>query len=96
MDNTSKLENQDMQFDQEIIDRTIEAIQNLAEFIVDVWQKTVQVITSVLNDFWEALRGFLQQVNPKIYNLAYHHKKHRVRKKNQKRLFILFRRWLNV
>ena len=84
-----------MQFDQETIDKAIQSIQKIAEVIVDVWQKIVETVTSVLNAFWETLRGFLKQVNPKIYNLAYHHKKHRVRKKNKKRLFFLFRRWLN-
>lgn len=95
MDNIQRLEGQAVQFDQETIDRAIPSIQKLAEVIVDVWQKIVEAVTNVLNAFWEVLRGFFKQVNPKIYNLAYHHKKHRVRKKNKKRLFLLFRRWLN-
>jgi hypothetical protein len=47
----------------------------IAEVIVDVWNKVAEVV---------------KQVNPKIYHLAYHHKKHRVRKKNKKRLYKLF------
>ena len=95
MDNIQRLEEQAMQFDQETIDKAIQSIQKLAEVIVDVWQKIVEAVTSILNAFWEALRGFLKKVNPKIYNLAYHNKKHRVRQKNKKRLFLLFSRWLN-
>ena len=95
MADISKLEQQSVQLDQETIDRAVEAIQKLAEVIVDVWNKVVEVVKNVFNAFWEALREFMKQANPKIYNLAYHHKKHRVRKKNKKRLFLLFRRWLN-
>ena len=95
MANISKLEQQAVQLDQETIDRAVEAIQKLAEVIVDVWNKDVEVVKNVFNAFWEALREFMKQANPKIYNLAYNHKKHRVRKKNKKRLFLLFRRWLN-
>lgn len=95
MADISKLEQKAVQLDQETIDRAVEAIQKLAEVIVDVWNKVVEVVKNVFNAFWEALRGFMKQVNPKIYHLAYYHKKHRVRKKNKKRLFLLFRRWLN-
>ena len=95
MADISKLEQQAMQLDQETIDKAVEALQKLAEVIVDVWNKVVEVVKNVCNAFWEALRGFMKQVNPKIYHLAYYHKKHRVRKKNKKRLFLLFRRWLN-
>lgn len=91
----SKLEQQAVQSDQETIDKAVEAIQKLAEVIVDVWNKIVKVVKNVFNAFWEALRVFMKQVNPKIYHLAYYHKKHKVRKKNKKRLFLLFRRWLN-
>ena len=103
MADVSKLEQQAVQLDQEIIDKAVQetiekavaAIQKLAEVIVDVWNKVVEVAKNVFNAFREALRGFMKQVNTKIYHLAYHHKKHRVRKKNKKRLFLLFRRWLN-
>lgn len=95
MDNIQRLEDQGIQIDQEALDKAIQAIQKLVEVIVDVWNKVVEVVKNVFNAFWEALREFLKQANPKIYNLAYHHKKHRVRKKNKKRLFLLFRRWLN-
>ena len=95
MADISKLEEQMVQLDQETIDKAVEAIQKLAEVIVDVWNKIIEVIKNVLSAFWEALREFMKQVNPKLYHLAYHHKKHRVRKKNKKRLFLLFRRWLN-
>ncbi len=81
-----------LQFDQETIDKAIEAIQKIAEAIVDVWQIIVETVTSVFNTFWEALREFLlKDVNPKIYNLAFHHKKFKVRKKNQKKLIICLR-----
>ena len=95
MADISKLEQQAVQLDQETIDKAVEAIQKLAEVIADVWNKVVEVVKNVFNAFWEALRGFMKQINPKIYYLAYHHKKYRVRKKNKKRLFLLFRRWLN-
>ena len=95
MADISKLEEQAMQLDQETIDKAVEAIQKLSEVIVDVWNKIVEVVKNVLSAFWEALRGFMRQVNPKIYYLAYHHNKYRVRKKNKNRLFILYRRWLN-
>ena len=95
MADISKLEQQAVQLDQETIDQAVEAIQNLAEVIVDAWNKVVEVVKNVFNAVWEALSGFMKQVNPKIYYLAYNHKKQRVRKKNKKRLFLLFRRWLN-
>ena len=83
MADISKLEQQAVQLDQETIDRAVDAIHKLAEVIVDVWNKVVEVVKNVFNAFWEALREFMKQANPKIYNLAYHHKKHRVRKKNK-------------
>lgn len=95
MADISKLEQQAVQLEQETIDKAFEAIQKLAEAFVDVCNKVVEVVKNVFNAFWEALRGFMKQINPKIYRLAYHHKKHRVRKKNKNRLFLLFRRWLN-
>lgn len=95
MADISKLEEQAVQLDQETVDKAVEAIQKLAEFIVDAWNKVVEVVKNILNEFWGALMEFMKQVNPKIYHLAYHHKKYRVRKKNKKRLFLLFRRWLN-
>lgn len=95
MADISKLEQQAVQLDQETIDKAVAAIQKLAEVIVDVWNKIVEVVKNAFNTLWEALRGFMKQTNPKIYHFAYHHKKHRVSKKNKKRLFLLFRRWLN-
>ena len=95
MADISKLEEQAVQLDQETIDKAVEAIQKLAEVIVDVFNKVVDIIKNVFNAFWKALREFMKQVNPKIYYLGYHHKKYRVRKKNKKRLFLLFGRWLN-
>ena len=98
MADISKLEEQAVQLDQETIDKAVEAIQKLSEIIVDVFNKVVKVVEdvkNVFNAYWGALREFMKQVNPKLYHLAYHHKKYRVRKKNKKRLFLLFRRWLN-
>jgi hypothetical protein len=95
MADISKLEQQAMQLDQEIIDKAVESIQKLAEVIVDVWNKVIEVVKNVFGAFCEALGGFMKQVNPKIYHVAYYHKNHRVRNKNKKRLFLLFRRWLN-
>ena len=86
MADISKLEQQAVQLDQETIDKAVAAIQKLAEVIVDVCNKVVEVVKNVFNAFCGTLRGFMKQVNPKIYYLAYHHTKHRVRKKNKKRL----------
>lgn len=88
MADISKLEQQALQFDQETIDKA-------AEVIVDVWNKVIEVVKNVFNAFWKVLSEFIKQVNPKIYHIAYYHKKQRVRKKNKKRLFLSFRRWLN-
>ena len=95
MADISKLEQQAVQLGQKTIDKAIEALQKLSEVIVNVWNKVVEAVKNVFNAFWKSLREFMKQVNPKIYHLAYYHKKHRVRKKNKKRLFLLFRRWLN-
>ena len=81
-----------LKFDQEKINKLIEAIQKVAEAIVDVFQKIMEALGSIFNTFWEALKGFLKQTNPKLFRLAYYHPKQRVRKKNRARLFKMLRR----
>lgn len=85
----------EQQLDQETVDKAVEAVKKLAEAIVVVYNKVVELIKNAINAFWETLREFLKQINTKIYHLAYHGKKWRVRKKNKKRLYLLFGRWLS-
>lgn len=88
----SRIEEQALQFDQEKIDKCIEAIQKVAEAIVELYKKFVETFNKVLGCLWDALKQFLKQENPKLYRLAYYHPKQRVRKKNRVRLFKMFRR----
>lgn len=77
---------------QEAFDELINSIKKLADVVMEVWQKIIEAIKTIFNTFWNALKEFLKQVNPKVYHLAYYHPKYRVRKKNQARLLRIWRR----
>lgn len=90
MDNTIKLNIRET--DDEVIENAIKAIQNLADAIIELCQRILEVIRTIINSFWESIKEFLKQTNPKLFHLAFCHKSYKVRKKNRSRLVRLFMR----
>lgn len=68
-----------------------EAINKVAEAIVELFNKVKEVVVSVFNSLVDVFRDTLHRVDPKLFNLAYRHPKRRVRKKNLRRLLKMLR-----
>lgn len=71
----------------------VEAIQNMAEALIELWERVKEMVCA----FGEALREYLKKVKPHLFPLAFKNKKYRTRKKNIKRLFKeFFKFWEKV
>ena len=70
----------------ELVEYVLEKLREVWDTIQELWREVVKRLQHAAVQFSAWLRSQMRRAEPKLYHLAFHAKRHRVRKKNLRRL----------